>query len=278
MSAPGSWPGACEAGRKSGSRQSSPRAHVATVHPKLEKPRAAQAKQPLGPPGPRNPGGEVTARRPTREEALAAQGTRARGTAPPPAGVEEAREAAAAAARQLPATYKSYTYLHNEVAMQLMKRTENLGRAYWYFRQASQVHQQAFGKPADIALYNAACCLALAAQAQIVASGRDGGGAAAPHDVSPGLPGTADDATCGPFQLAEARADLALGLLREAVDSGYSRMGHLQTDSDLQAVRILRPVEFRAVLLRIQARGTLALPVGAMRCAGSSPRPEPAAL
>lgn len=162
----------------------------------------------------------------------------------PPCNPDEAREEAAAAARVLPLTYDSYAHLHNSIALPLMERTQELGRAYWHFRQAEEMHVAVCGSSSKEALYNAACCLALGAQAQAVANRSPGR-----SDVCPGMPPVPSSVPAE--KLAEARADIAVGLLRQAVAAGYSRAGTLETDPDLQAVRILKPVEFRSLLLMV---------------------------
>jgi len=148
--------------------------------------------------------------------------------------------------RCVPATREAFLFLHNSVAMPLMRRTADLGRAYQVLDEANALHVRLHGIPSGEAVYNMACCLSLAAAA--LSSPAQSAGA---FDVSPGLPPL--QGSMSPTELAEARLDLSAAMLEAAVELGYGDMAHMAADADLAATRERRPWRFAAALQRALA-------------------------
>jgi len=140
---------------------------------------------------------------------------------------------------RLPATHESFMWLNNSVAMPLMWRAEDLGRAYQHFEEANVIYLAMHGVPSKEVMYNQACCFSLGAAA---ISNRPHGG-----DPSPGLPPTARVSL---QELADRRLDLALAALDKAVAAGYRDGKSMEGDRDLQALRERRPAEFAATVQR----------------------------
>lgn len=148
-----------------------------------------------------------------------------------------------------PATYEAFASLHYGVAVGLMKRVEDLGRAYKCLSDANALHIRVCGAPSSEALYNMSCCMLRAADAQLR-------GGPTNRDVSPGLPPAAP----GALGLSDARLDLGLGLLEAAVDAGCTDAGKLEADPDMSVARQLRPERFSAALMWAQARALVPPP------------------
>lgn len=139
-----------------------------------------------------------------------------------------------------PETHHTYAWLMNEIAVPRMQLGD-LGGAYSQLIEANVLHMKLYGKFSGDAMYNLACCLSR--------------GAAAPLGDSPGTP---CDAGLPPFlpgasaaEVAEARLDLAVGMLESAVVAGYGDAANVLADADLQAIRSWRPERFAVVARRL---------------------------
>jgi len=147
-------------------------------------------------------------------------------------------------------TYEDFLHLHNDVAMPLMKKTECLGQAYHLLHEANALHEQILGKASSEALYNAACCLSIAAGQQALQN-RCRGDAYFDlpfADVAPALP----PATCPTLaaSLIDVRLDLCLSVLNSALQAGYRDIAHIQVDDDLRALRDFRSANLRSLLAK----------------------------
>jgi hypothetical protein len=166
------------------------------------------------------------------------------------------------------ATQEDFLMLHNGVAMQMMKNTDDLGKAFWAFSHANDLHKALTGQSSGESLYNSACCLSKAAAEQLLRARR-----VLPDTVSslidlarvpatsgavvaPELPPSIT--TCRSMRdLVEARVDLAVELLRLAAGADCAscpRAAHMKQDDDLRIVRELRATAFQAVLQQAGAR------------------------
>lgn len=132
--------------------------------------------------------------------------------------------------------------LHNEVAMECMRRPQDLPAAFEHFVGANELHVRTHGFPSSEAVYNQACCLArgAASAAEAFATGAT--------DPAAGLPPQHSD----PEGLAENRLDLAVAALDAAITAGYHDDTNLLHDSDLEYLRERRPVQFAHILWRAQ--------------------------
>lgn len=139
-------------------------------------------------------------------------------------------------------TYETFLRLHNSVAMPLMRKTEDLGKAFQIFEEANAVHVRIHGAPCAVALYNQGCCLSLAA----------GAGLSTGAEVAPGLPPLRPAGT-SPKDVGEERLDLAAIKLDAALAAGYCDSANMSCDSDLSALREGRHVWFRVALERVNA-------------------------
>lgn len=126
-------------------------------------------------------------------------------------------------------------WLHNEVALPLMRQPGCLGRAYLHIEQANDLHMRLHGQASGFCFFNMACCLALGAAQGVT-----------PDDAA-GLP-PIPRAGSPPSELAEARLDLSLSLLARAVEAGFLDTGRMLLDPDLQAVRERRHAKFTEVV------------------------------
>jgi len=121
-----------------------------------------------------------------------------------------------------------------------MKQVVSLGKAYKHLSEANDLHIKISGLESGEALYNMACCLALAADAQLQPAADP---VAMFRDVSPGLPPANSASLSGPA-LVESRVDLAVDVLDRAIKAGYRHVAHMCSDPDFRAVRELRPARF----------------------------------
>lgn len=169
------------------------------------------------------------------------------------------------AAMSVQSEEQEYLRVHNELAIPLMRQTQHLGRAYRLFEEASRVYARANGRVSCYALYNMACCLSLGAAADLRESpGHAGGGpgCGALADLPPWRPDLAGE------ELREARLDLAIAKLGQALDAGFADMSRVTTDTDLQALRDRRPTQY-AALVRRMAVSLTAVPEATPLCASS---------
>lgn len=153
---------------------------------------------------------------------------------------------------QQPATWEAFVYLHNTVAMPLMKRTADLGKAYRHLSKANSMHIRLYSIASGEALYNMACCLSLGAAAAAAVAGAE--------DVAPGLPPAPAECSTGQ-ELVDARLDRSVKMLEAAIEMGYTDVANLATDADLAATRERRPTHFAAALGRARL-------LAASRCLG----------
>lgn len=130
-----------------------------------------------------------------------------------------------------------------------MKQVSHLGQAFKHLSEANELHIKISGAASGEALYNMACCLALAADAQLQPAADP---AAMFRDVSPGLP-PADSSLSGP-SLVEVRVDLAVDVLDRAIKAGYRHVAHMCSDPDFRAVRELRPARFSLAVAAAQGK------------------------
>eukprot|EP00448_Togula_jolla_P026113 CAMPEP_0170652068 /NCGR_PEP_ID=MMETSP0224-20130122/46709_1 /TAXON_ID=285029 /ORGANISM="Togula jolla, Strain CCCM 725" /LENGTH=209 /DNA_ID=CAMNT_0010983913 /DNA_START=9 /DNA_END=636 /DNA_ORIENTATION=+ len=160
----------------------------------------------------------------------------------------------------VPPTPEAFVQLHNGVAMPLMQRVDDLGKAFWAFTQANDLHGRLVGRPSAEALYNAACCLSRAVEEQVKRC-RGSADGKIPGDL-PLAPGSivAPEAppAVGAFTSAraflDARADLAGDLLLRAIHCGgptCPSAAHMQADADLYMLRKLRPSLFQSALQQV---------------------------
>jgi len=138
--------------------------------------------------------------------------------------------------------------------MPLMQGNENLGKAFWAFQQANEVHIRLRGHASAEALYNTACCVSRAVEEQLRrVKGPQADLQAAMADlarvpattsgvVAPELPMQGNAATLR--GIIDSRLDLALDMLRRALSAGFARASHLRSDPDLRSVRELRASHF----------------------------------
>lgn len=122
-------------------------------------------------------------------------------------------------------------------AAPLLRSPATLGYAFLQLQAADALHQRLAGCSSAAALRKMAGCLAGAAAAELRRQLPE----TRWYDVSPGLPPAATGRTGR--ALAEARADLALGLLEAAVEAGWEPAA----DADLAVLAELRPVQFAAL-------------------------------
>lgn len=146
----------------------------------------------------------------------------------------------------LPATREAFVFLHNAVAMPLMKRAADLGQAYRLLAEANSLHVRLHGIVSGEALYNMACCLSLGAAAVLTADATQGVVA----DVAPGLPPRGPGR---PKEIVDARLDESIRMLEAAAEAGYGNAAHMASDADLAAARERRPTQFAAAVERVRA-------------------------
>jgi len=152
-----------------------------------------------------------------------------------------------------PPSFSEFYRVHNHLALPLMKQVVNLGKAYKHLSEANELHVAISGSESGEALYNMACCLALAADAQLQPAADP---AAMFCDVSPGLPPSTSSSISGPA-LVESRVDLAVDVLDRAIKAGYRHVAHMCSDPDFRAVRELRPARFSVAVAAAQGRPIL---------------------
>merc|ERR1719221_1291434 len=128
--------------------------------------------------------------------------------------------------------------------MPLMKQSENLGRAYRYLDLANQLHVRIHGIASGEALYNMACCLSLGAPPMFISDQTSGA-----RDIAPGLPPV--PSSMAPQELAANRLDQAAATLEAAVEAGYVGATNMQSDPDLDNLRLKRPSQFAAILHKV---------------------------
>merc|ERR1712187_336693 len=156
---------------------------------------------------------------------------------------------------------EEFLYLHNAVALPLMKNAEDLGKAFWAFMQANDVHKTLTGQQSGEALSNSACCLSKAVEEQLKRSNstmHDSGALAAGLSrshlpvggiVAPDLP--PGGGAVSAHSLVHKRLDMALDLLSRSLHAGcatHLSVAHIQSDADLRMLRDLRSEQFRVVL------------------------------
>lgn len=184
---------------------------------------------------------------------------------PPKAGVFDAQYNAlsclgelAEAVRTLPSNEAGYAWLHAAGLARLAK-PEQLDAAFHFFRLSNDLYTQVHGRPWSSALYNMACCEAVAVHLQIqryrTAIPLVGSLAAcskAPELagglVAPELPPLRGSAGNTVASLCEARLDAAMSWLSTAIGAGNCQYGHMASDPDLQVLRELRPQPFWAIV------------------------------
>lgn len=149
----------------------------------------------------------------------------------------------------LPVTHEAFLWLHNRVALPLMRRTEDLGRAYQHFGEANTIHFRVHKLQSSEAIYNQACCLSLGAAATNSVAG--GGGSF--QDPSQGLPSAAKPSASA-AEVAEARLDLSAATLDAAVEAGYTDTGNMANDPDVAELRARRPEHFALAQRRASGR------------------------
>jgi len=66
--------------------------------------------------------------------------------------------------RSLMSKPQAFRWLHEDIAMPLLRRGIDLDKAVEYFVLANDLHAQQYGLPSPTALYNVACCFSLAAE------------------------------------------------------------------------------------------------------------------
>jgi len=140
-------------------------------------------------------------------------------------------------ASQLPLNRNSFTYLHDTVGLAWLQAGIAGGRvadAFHAFYLSNNIWVELHGEPNNVALYNMACCLSVAAD---------------------GPPAVVND-ILGPVATAEGnpqkkRVDLALDAavkyLRMSCATGYSNHQHMATDPDLNRLRASRQQAFAAL-------------------------------
>lgn len=135
-----------------------------------------------------------------------------------------------------------------------MRRTQDLGNAYWCLGEVNILNQRLHGKPMPEALYNQACCLALGAGALLAGSGVPVPMTAdAAATVTPGLPPSAKALGCVATvgAIVEHRLDMAIDVLAKAIHEGYADSANMMSDLDLQVLRERRPTEFATVVRQL---------------------------
>jgi hypothetical protein len=183
----------------------------------------------------------------------------------------------------LPPKYEDFIHLHNQVGLPLLKKFDDLAKAFMAFGRANEVHKSVAGRPSGEALYNSSCCLARAVEQQVTRSKQATGADASVADVSwmagpivaPELPPGVATGLSIPG-IIDARLDLALEFLSRAVEAGCAtgpNPAHMQADSDLRVLRELRGPRFQAVLQQAAARHATILPVAGV----GTPLPTPSA-
>mmetsp|Transcript_19468 Transcript_19468/g.60219 ORF Transcript_19468/g.60219 Transcript_19468/m.60219 type:complete len:290 (-) Transcript_19468:37-906(-) len=181
-----------------------------------------------------------------------------RGQAAPGGAGEQLGQASAlptAAVLQLPVTHNAFAWLHNKVAMPLMRQPQDLGRAYKLLLEANALHLRVHGRASGEAVYNLACCLSL------------GAASAAAAAQAAGLPPQWPEAS--PHELAEARLDMALFTLEKALGEGYANLPQLLSDPDLLPVRSRRPAQFAKAVQGLLAKAPLGSAADAKRAAAA---------
>lgn len=169
----------------------------------------------------------------------------------------------------MPATFETFEWLGN-LALPIISKgiagASELARAYRFSDEANSVHVHLHGKPSGEATYNKACCFSIAAAAffEVPEAGKS-----ATEDVAPGLPPTWHGTR--PQEIAEARLELAITMLDQAVAAGYTDVAHMMSDPDLRTVRERRSVPFAAVVQKVQARTQTAHKSQPVLCSPSSP-------
>lgn len=127
-------------------------------------------------------------------------------------------------AGNLPMTHEAYLWLFNGVALPMMRRPGEYGKAYKAFLEANSLHFQIHGRPSGEALYNLACCLSL-------------GSSAVAHS-----------------EMSEARLDLGVGLLMKSLEAGYDELENMLVDEDIKELRDKRPIQFQQIVRWCRAR------------------------
>lgn len=144
--------------------------------------------------------------------------------------------------------YSDFYRLHNHVAIPLMKETATLAQALVHLSDANELHLRTSGAPSGEALYNMACCLALAATAnRRLGDDHD--------DVAPGVPPL--DQSISGIALVGARVDIAVSLLERAIGAGYRHSEHIRADPDLRIIQELRPARFGRALAALPGGGVV---------------------
>jgi len=145
--------------------------------------------------------------------------------------------------------------------MSLMKKTEDLGRAFSCFNEANELHKRIRGSSSGAALCNMARCLFRAVDAQRRQKTGHGGSLASSigmlQDVAPGLPPAHGPTSID--SLIRSRASLGVGLLGAAAEAGGISVAQLVSDPDLRLARELEPKRFAAAVAAAHARGPQAL-------------------
>jgi len=151
-----------------------------------------------------------------------------------------------------------FVHIHNTIAMPMMRRPHELGRGFWTFTTANEIYLRLHGMASGEALYNAACCLSLGIEEQFRRSCRSSGGdvnlcmgelarvSATANVVAPDLPPKGSYHSMR--ALVEARLDLAIEILRKAVEAGSVNIGLMQIDTDMKMLRECRPTHFQSIL------------------------------
>merc|ERR1712196_453911 len=122
--------------------------------------------------------------------------------------------------------------------------------AFHYFTLANDLHVRLHGGPSGTAMYNAACCLALAVEAQFAGS-PSRPGFSTQNMVFPSMPPAHREPLAA---FTDARLDLAVEWLLAAVGAGYMNIEHMRSDPDLRSVHRLRPMGLQAAMQMAAAR------------------------
>ena len=131
----------------------------------------------------------------------------------------------------VPESNEGIAHLHDRVALVWLGggiAGGMLSEAYHTFRAVNEFHVKLTGLPHNTALYNMACCIAVAAR-------DDPSGVL----VSSGMLGRNPGLSFGAIEQLKARGlEVAMSWLRQAKAAGYANESHMNSDPDLSALHI----------------------------------------
>jgi len=159
-----------------------------------------------------------------------------------------------------PFTQEKYTWLHSSVALPALRLSKDFGKAYKAFKEANEVHTFLHKRQCPECLFYMTCCLALGATRILETNG---------SDLVAALP------PMGVFQaalLVEARLDLALSTLSQALDAGYQNYSAMMIEPDIKLLRDRRQTQMAGFGQRAQANVVMLL---GMSQGGSVPASAP---